>query len=126
MLTEFQTLELVIAFCSHLEIFTITRKVFNSLYSTELFERSGALVCEGVQYTERMQYEQLLLLQDKILFQNSGGSNSRHQNPVYRFALENNLEIITWPVNRELPFDVGVLASFGHLIPKRIIRQFPL
>ncbi|XP_025754125.1 methionyl-tRNA formyltransferase, mitochondrial isoform X1 [Oreochromis niloticus] len=46
--------------------------------------------------------------------------------PVKRFAQENHLPLHSWPpddVNGR--FDVGVVVSFGCLLPERLIRKFP-
>ncbi|XP_034039877.1 methionyl-tRNA formyltransferase, mitochondrial isoform X3 [Thalassophryne amazonica] len=46
--------------------------------------------------------------------------------PVKRFAQENHLPVHTWPPEvTEGQFDAGVVVSFGCLIPKRLIQQFP-
>jgi methionyl-tRNA formyltransferase len=48
---------------------------------------------------------------------------------VARYAAAERLRLHTWPLAPEvLPpgkFDVGVVASFGHLIPGRVIDAFP-
>jgi methionyl-tRNA formyltransferase len=48
---------------------------------------------------------------------------------VARYAAAERLRLHTWPLAPEaLPagkFDVGVVASFGHLIPGRVIGAFP-
>ena len=49
---------------------------------------------------------------------------------VVKFAKENDLKVHTWPpdldvISRE-NFDMGVVASFGKLIPERVIERFPL
>ncbi|KAL4217530.1 hypothetical protein ACF0H5_023979 [Mactra antiquata] len=45
---------------------------------------------------------------------------------VYRFAQDVNLPIQEWPIKVENnKYDVGILVSFGHLIPDRIIHMFP-
>jgi methionyl-tRNA formyltransferase len=48
---------------------------------------------------------------------------------VARYAATERLRLHTWPLAPEvLPadkFDVGVVASFGHLIPGRVIGAFP-
>ena len=46
---------------------------------------------------------------------------------VKAFSLENGIPIHPWPPDTSPEdFDLGVVASFGHLIPERIINQFPL
>ena len=50
--------------------------------------------------------------------------------PVKVYAEQENLIVRPWPpdpsvIKRE-GFDLGVIASFGHLIPKKIIEAFPL
>jgi len=47
---------------------------------------------------------------------------------VSRFAEEHNLNLHLWPPDTEhikRNFDLGVVASFGKLIPNRIIESFP-
>ena len=49
---------------------------------------------------------------------------------VAKFGWANNLKIHTWPPDIELikqqHFDLGVVASFGKLVPRNIIQSFPL
>ncbi|PSN58275.1 hypothetical protein C0J52_00118 [Blattella germanica] len=49
------------------------------------------------------------------------------RNPVREFADYNELSMFGWPIY-VLPgdFDVGFVASFGHLIPEQVIGSFPL
>ncbi|XP_045465920.1 methionyl-tRNA formyltransferase, mitochondrial [Harmonia axyridis] len=49
------------------------------------------------------------------------------KNDVYKFAKKENLRIWKWPpeLNR-MEFDAGLVVSFGHLIPKQLIENFPL
>ena len=46
---------------------------------------------------------------------------------VRQYAEKNNLKIYYWP-HCPTPgkFDVGVVVSFGHLIPLDVIQAFPL
>lgn len=42
-------------------------------------------------------------------------------NPVWHFSQKNNLKLFHWPTRLSeinLPVTIGVVASFGHLIPK--------
>jgi methionyl-tRNA formyltransferase len=50
-----------------------------------------------------------------------------NKNPVRDFAVAVELCTFNWPFS-VVPgdFDVGLVASFGHLIPKSIIESFPL
>lgn len=46
--------------------------------------------------------------------------------PVQRFAQHNHLPVHSWPPNNvEGQFDVGVVVSFGCLLPERLINKFP-
>ena len=49
---------------------------------------------------------------------------------VPKFGSANNLQIHTWPPDIDLikqqQFDLGVVASFGKLVPRNIIQSFPL
>jgi methionyl-tRNA formyltransferase len=48
------------------------------------------------------------------------------QREVAAFAEKENLKIHDWPLAVETgKYDVGVLASFGHLIPDDVIHMFP-
>ncbi|XP_018570371.1 methionyl-tRNA formyltransferase, mitochondrial [Anoplophora glabripennis] len=48
-------------------------------------------------------------------------------NPVRKYADEHKLLIHSWPVTvPEYVFDVGLVVSFGHLIPESVISKFPL
>lgn len=47
-------------------------------------------------------------------------------NPVQKFATINELVTHNWPyVVPQNKFHVGVLVSFGHLIPENVISSFP-
>nr|CAG4644231.1 EOG090X0BM2 [Lepidurus arcticus] len=49
--------------------------------------------------------------------------------PVAQFAESHCLPLQFWPLTPDYPlesFDLGVVASFGHLIPQNIISTFPL
>ncbi len=58
----------------------------------------------------------------------SAGPN-RQPGPVRRFSGQGGLVLHHHPVSSsalsEGRFDLGVVASFGHLIPKRVIQAFP-
>ncbi len=58
----------------------------------------------------------------------SAGPN-RQPGPVRRFSGQSGLALHHHPVPSsalsEGRFDLGVVASFGHLIPKRVIQAFP-
>lgn len=46
--------------------------------------------------------------------------------PVKRFAQQNRLPVHSWPPDDvEGRFDVGVVVSFGCLLPERLINKFP-
>lgn len=50
-------------------------------------------------------------------------------NPIKKFAAENGLECYRWPISTDVikhSYDLGVVVSFGHLIPEEIIKAFPL
>ncbi|KAK3928573.1 Methionyl-tRNA formyltransferase, mitochondrial [Frankliniella fusca] len=51
-----------------------------------------------------------------------------HLNPVRLFGQQNSLVTHEWPIDVHLTkgFDIGVVASFGHMIPKEVIDSFPL
>lgn len=52
---------------------------------------------------------------------------------VAKYASQHSIPISIWPLSKEewngeqsTRWDLGVVASFGHLIPKRVISTFPL
>ena len=49
--------------------------------------------------------------------------------PVKLYAEQNNIEVYPWPLDSTIVknegFDIGVVSSFGHMIPKKIINAFP-
>lgn len=49
------------------------------------------------------------------------------KNPVRDFAVETELSTFSWPCHA-FPgdFDVGLVSSFGHLLPECVIESFPL
>ncbi|CAG9854019.1 unnamed protein product [Phyllotreta striolata] len=51
---------------------------------------------------------------------------TKQANDVQKFATNQNLTLYNWPdVPIERKYDVGVVVSFGYLIPQCIIEQFP-
>ena len=49
------------------------------------------------------------------------------ENAVIRYANEQGLTIHSWPLTIALSdFDIGLVVSFGYLIPGQIIRAFPM
>ncbi|XP_037943609.1 methionyl-tRNA formyltransferase, mitochondrial-like [Teleopsis dalmanni] len=74
----------------------------------------------------------------KILHKNSStdiinqlGTVTSFKNPancVRLFASQQNIALHRWPVEAELchNYDLGVVVSFGHLIPQKLIESFPL
>ncbi|CAL1538477.1 unnamed protein product [Lymnaea stagnalis] len=53
---------------------------------------------------------------------------TKKQTPIIKYAAMFNLSGHEWPMTQfknENFYDVGVLASFGHLIPRKIIEAFP-
>lgn len=51
-----------------------------------------------------------------------------HENAVINYSKNNNIKLHKWPLenNKIINFDVGLVVSFGHLIPSWIIQSFPL
>lgn len=49
-------------------------------------------------------------------------------NPVKKYASAENLECFDWPVSIDVckKYDLGVVVSFGYLIPESIISSMPL
>ncbi|VEN42046.1 unnamed protein product [Callosobruchus maculatus] len=54
-------------------------------------------------------------------------TTSEKGNPVQKYAKEQSLTIHSWPIKNHpiKTFDLGVVVSFGHLIPENIINSFP-
>lgn len=51
----------------------------------------------------------------------------KKKNRVLQFAEEKKIVINEWPlVNNPQGFHIGIVVSFGHLIPLNIINSFPL
>ncbi|XP_014211448.1 methionyl-tRNA formyltransferase, mitochondrial [Copidosoma floridanum] len=49
------------------------------------------------------------------------------ENAVIKYAKEHNIIVHNWPPRiKKDDFEIGVVVSFGHLIPSRIIDLFPL
>ena len=48
---------------------------------------------------------------------------------VWKFSTTNGIDLVEWPPNPTLiadrGFDIGVVASFGRLIPNEVIQSFP-
>jgi len=54
--------------------------------------------------------------------------NKPNTNVIEKFADKSGLKQLLWPLDVDLVrerYDVAVLASFGHLIPRRVIELFP-
>ncbi|XP_030751420.1 methionyl-tRNA formyltransferase, mitochondrial-like [Sitophilus oryzae] len=50
-----------------------------------------------------------------------------NKNPIWKFAEKHDLNIQKWPPDLiQNEYDLGVVVSFGHLIPENIINKFPL
>ncbi|XP_035734439.1 methionyl-tRNA formyltransferase, mitochondrial-like [Vespa mandarinia] len=51
--------------------------------------------------------------------------NKKHE--VRDYAMQNGIVMRTWPLTIDIEdFHIGIVVSFGHLIPKNIINSFPL
>ncbi|XP_053594412.1 methionyl-tRNA formyltransferase, mitochondrial isoform X1 [Microplitis demolitor] len=54
-------------------------------------------------------------------------SYNGYENVIIKFCKDHKIKIHSWPINFSLSnFDIGVVVSFGHLIPSWIINTFPL
>lgn len=49
-------------------------------------------------------------------------------NCVRLYAEKHRIPLFKWPITAAdcCPYDLGVVVSFGHLIPSQIIKAFPL
>ncbi|KAF3429378.1 hypothetical protein E2986_03187 [Frieseomelitta varia] len=53
--------------------------------------------------------------------------NQKRDNPVTKYAKQNKIIVNKWPIEvNKSEFHIGVVVSFGHLIPSKIINAFPL
>ncbi|XP_043590748.1 methionyl-tRNA formyltransferase, mitochondrial isoform X1 [Bombus pyrosoma] len=53
--------------------------------------------------------------------------NQKKENSVTKYAKENKIIVNKWPVEiNKSEFHIGIVVSFGHLIPSKIINAFPL
>ncbi|XP_063988466.1 methionyl-tRNA formyltransferase, mitochondrial [Diachasmimorpha longicaudata] len=49
------------------------------------------------------------------------------ENPVIKYAQDHGIKVHKWPIENSIgDFDIGLVVSFGHLIPSKIIKLFPL
>jgi len=49
------------------------------------------------------------------------------KNAVIKYAEEKGIIVNKWPLERSLKdFHIGIVVSFGHMIPSNIINSFPL
>ncbi|KAI5753197.1 hypothetical protein M8J77_024525 [Diaphorina citri] len=56
-------------------------------------------------------------------------SKEGKHSPVIQFAQDEKLTLYRWPMDPDLikdNYDIGMVVSFGHLIPSKIINAFPL
>ena len=48
---------------------------------------------------------------------------------VWKYSTANSIDLVEWPPNPacivDKGFDLGVVASFGRLIPNKVIQSFP-
>ncbi|XP_058796329.1 methionyl-tRNA formyltransferase, mitochondrial isoform X2 [Phymastichus coffea] len=69
------------------------------------------------------EYKQKRLLQRLEIVTNYKGQ----ENSLIAYATENNIAVHSWPPQiKDNEFDIGVVVSFGHLIPSKMIKLFPL
>lgn len=53
--------------------------------------------------------------------------SSNEDSVINKYAKDNNLKLHIYPCDvQENKFDIGVVTSFGRLIPENIINAFPL
>ncbi|KAL4113371.1 hypothetical protein QTP88_017003 [Uroleucon formosanum] len=72
--------------------------------------------------TSKMRTQTIISKVDVVTTSTGSGNN------VISFAKEEKLDIYDWPVNTSLlegKYDIGVVVSFGRLIPEKIIKCFP-
>lgn len=52
---------------------------------------------------------------------------NKQKNIVERYAMENGITTNPWPITYNITnYHIGIVVSFGHLIPEDIIKSFPL
>ncbi|XP_015375844.1 PREDICTED: methionyl-tRNA formyltransferase, mitochondrial isoform X2 [Diuraphis noxia] len=72
--------------------------------------------------TSKMRTQTIISKVDVVTTSTGNGVN------VKNYAKQEKLDIFNWPVNTTLldgKYDIGVVVSFGRLIPERIIKCFP-
>ncbi|XP_017755720.1 PREDICTED: methionyl-tRNA formyltransferase, mitochondrial [Eufriesea mexicana] len=53
--------------------------------------------------------------------------NNKKENAVTKYAKQNKIVVNKWPIEvNKSEFHIGIVISFGHLIPSKIINAFPL
>lgn len=72
----------------------------------------------------------------KIVFRSKGNIDTLEvvsntigrTNAIMKYAKQEDLTLHGWPLPTptEGSFHLGVVVSFGHLIPERLIKSFPL
>ncbi len=53
----------------------------------------------------------------------------KKHNPIYDFAKLEKLPLLEWPIEADYirhKYDIGIVVSFGYLIPEDVIDCFPL
>lgn len=87
-------------------------------FGSDLFSKSclkalhaNQVACDGEKVVDRLE---VVCLPEK-----------RNKLPVKQYAQQQNIPVYTWPQLPVANYDIGVVVSFGKLIPKRVIQMFP-
>ncbi|KAG6801460.1 methionyl-tRNA formyltransferase, mitochondrial [Apis mellifera caucasica] len=134
--TVYNTTQFLCSFKGINKIFLVTfnLKVYNKYYtfynkSHILQNNSWKVLFFG---TDEFAVESLKILYDKYeskeLERLEIVTNYKiKENPVVKYAKKNKIIIHKWPVEiNKSEFHIGIVVSFGHLIPSTIINAFPL
>nr|UYM80455.1 ferritin-like protein [Terebratalia transversa] len=91
-----------------------------SLPRKVLFFGSDSFALQHLIGLNRMRIERSALITD------IGVVSVNFKTPVSHYAAESRLKQLPWPLSIENnQYDMGIIVSFGHLIPSKIINAFP-
>ncbi|KAH0554881.1 methionyl-tRNA formyltransferase, mitochondrial [Cotesia glomerata] len=112
----------------HSYFYTKTQSSENSQLKTEkrpwnvLFFGTDDFALESLRKLESSYRSNKLISRLEIVCSYKGDENG-----IIKFSREHKIKLHSWPVSFSLSnFDIGVIVSFGHLIPAWIINAFPL
>ncbi|CAL7940104.1 unnamed protein product [Xylocopa violacea] len=113
-------------------------KRFLETFNPKIYHKNSYTVLQNKQWkvlffgTDEFSVESLKILcnkyESKVLQRLEVVTTQQVQkNAVTKYAEENKIIINKWPIEvNKCEFDIGIVVSFGHLIPHKIIEAFPL